>query len=391
MRIVVFAPFFPPDPTGSSIFAEQQVAELARQDHEVLVITNRADKTAPTRISSPLDSVQVRRVRAARVNLGQVTWNYRIPFSLLGFVLSREARAIRKFNPEAMIVHSTLFDLSLLGLICAWRRRVPAVIVSHTALWHDQKIVNGAMRLYGKSLLRALIRLANAFVICVDKWTYDNALELFTKKSNCHTVPVLTDYESVQGGEASAVFRQFPEISGPILLSLGHVVPLRDRINLTRALPLILKQHPTLSVLVVGMVKDPRFLALAEQLGVRDRFIIAGAVPHNKIRDYLAAADIELHDLDGRGLGITSVEAMAAGVPIVAWAIDNNYPGVSLRSFGVSGFIEDGEPESIAEKVNLVLANEKVREDVVATQKKIVEAVYSARSITNQYLAILSM
>jgi len=391
VRIVVFAPFFPPDPTGSSIFAEQQVAELARQGHEVLVITNRADKTAPTRISSPHDSVKVRRVKAARVNLGQVTWNYRIPFSFLGFVLSHEVRAIRKFNPEAMIVHSTLFDLSLLGLICAWRRHVPAVIVSHTALWHDQKIVNDAMRLYGKSLLRALIRLANAFVICVDKWTYDNALELFTKPSNCHTVPVLTDYESVQGGESGAVFRQFPEISGPILLSLGHVVALRDRINLTKALPLILKQHPTLSVLVVGMVKDPRFLALAEQLGVRDRIIIAGAVPHNEIRHYLAAADIELHDLDGRGLGITSVEAMAAGVPIVAWAIDNNYPGVSLRSFGVSGFIEDGEPESIADKVNLILTNKKVREDVVATQKKIVEAVYSARSITNQYLAILSM
>jgi glycosyltransferase involved in cell wall biosynthesis len=390
MRIAVFAPFFPPDPTGSSIFAEQQVAELARQGHEILVITNRADKTAPSRVSKEHRSVDVRRVRAARLNLGQVTWNYRIPFSFFGFILSRQARAIRKFNPDAIIVHSTLFDLSLLGLVCAWRRRVPTIIVSHTALWHDQKIVNRAMRFYGKSLLRALIRLANAFVICVDKWTYDNALELFTKPENCHTVPVLTDYESVQGGQAEVVLQRFPEISGPILLSLGHVVPLRDRLNLTRALPLILQQHPTLSVVVVGMVKDPRFLALAEQLGVHDRFVIAGAVPHNEIRNYLASASIEMHDLDGRGLGITSVEAMAAGVPIVAWAIDNNYPGVSLRSFGVSGFIEDGEPESIAAKVCLILEDEHTRQEVIDTQRKIVDTVYSARSITNQYLAILT-
>ena len=58
MRVLVFAPFFPPDPTGSSIFAGQQVRELTRLGHEVFVVTNEVDKNAP--ISDETDDVEAR-------------------------------------------------------------------------------------------------------------------------------------------------------------------------------------------------------------------------------------------------------------------------------------------------------------------------------------------
>jgi hypothetical protein len=47
MKILVFAPFFPPDPTGSSVFAGQQVQELVQRGNEVYVITNQPDQNAP--------------------------------------------------------------------------------------------------------------------------------------------------------------------------------------------------------------------------------------------------------------------------------------------------------------------------------------------------------
>lgn len=393
MKILVFAPFFPPDPTGSSVFAGQQSREMLRLGHQVFVVTNEVDKNAPVigdtgDESAGFSDAYVHRVPSARVNLGHITWNYGIPVSLFGFMQQGLKRKLREFDPDLVIIHSTLFDLSLLALAWAARHKKKTVIVSHTALWHDSQLVNGAMRVYGRQVLRRLIKRASARVVCVDKWTLDNAMGLFGDDSNLSTIPVSVELGKMIGGDAEKIRQKHHLNGGPVVLSLGHVVPLRDRLNLTRALPLLIGDFPNLKVLVVGMVKDSRFLELASQLGVLDHIVLVGPVAHSEIKDYLAVADLEIHDLDGRGLGITSVEAMDAGVPIVAWAIDDNYPQFSLRSYGESGFIDDGNPETIAEAIRKVITDERHRSAVIQSQRLLVDDIYSVESVTRQYLGI---
>jgi len=395
LKVLVFAPFFPPDPTGSSIFAGQQVRELIRLGHDVLVVTNEVDKNAPT--SNDTDDIEARfapqgvhRVRSIRVNLGKITWNYGIPVSILGFMQQSLQRKLKEFDPDFVIIHSTLFDLSLLALMWAAKNKKKVIIVGHTALWHDSQLVNSAMRLYGRLLLRRLINKADAHLVCVDKWTLDNAIGLFGTTSNTSTIPVSVELGTMNDGDAAKIRQRHSIDKGPIVLSLGHVVPLRDRINLTRALPLLVKEFPNVKILVVGMVKDNRFLELASQLGVLEHIVLVGPVPHNEIKDYLAAADVEIHDLDGRGLGITSVEAMDAGIPIVAWAIDNNYPQFSLRSYGDSGFIDDGSPETIASAISRLVEDSEFRSSVVRSQRALVDDIYSVESVTRQYLELVA-
>ena len=395
MRVLVFAPFFPPDPTGSSIFAGQQVRELIRLGHEVLVVTNEVDKNAPT--SDETDDIEsrfapqgVHRLRSIRINLGKITWNYGIPVSVLGFLQQSLQRKLKEFDPDFVIVHSTLFDLSLLALLWASKKKKKVIIVGHTALWHDSQIVNSAMRIYGRLLLRRLINKANARLVCVDKWTLDNAIGLFGNQGNTSTIPVSVELGTMNDGNAQKIRDRHDLGAGPIVLSLGHVVPLRDRINLTRALPTLIAEFPNLKLLVVGMVKDNRFLELASQLGVLDHIVLVGPVPHQEIKDYLAVADVETHDLDGRGLGITSVEAMDAGVPIVAWAVDNNYPQFSLRSYGASGFIDDGLPDTIATSISRLITNVEYRSEVIRSQRLLVDDIYSVSSVTRQYMELIA-
>jgi glycosyltransferase involved in cell wall biosynthesis len=391
---LVFAPFFPPDPTGSSIFAGQQVRELMRLGHEVLVVTNEVDKNAPT--SDETDDIEARfapqgvnRLRSIRVNLGKVTWNYGIPISVLGFLQQSLQRKLKEFDPDFVIIHSTLFDLSLLALMWASKKKKKVVIVGHTALWHDSQIVNSAMRLYGRVLLRRLIKRANAHLVCVDKWTLENAVGLFSTTGNTSTIPVSVELGTMNDGDAKKIRLKHGLEGGPIILSLGHVVPVRDRINLTRSLPLLVQEFPDLKVLVVGMVKDNRFLELASQLGVLDHIVLVGPVPHSSIKDYLAAANVEIHDLDGRGLGITSVEAMDAGVPIVAWSVDDNYPQFSLRSYGENGFIDDGSPSTIANAITRTIKDVDYRKAVIHSQRLLVDDIYSVESVTHQYLQLM--
>ena len=392
MRILVFAPFYPPDPTGSSIFAHQQVEEFRRLGHQVLVVTNRLDRKAPKVNPGPGtgDDPSTVRLPSKRVNLGRITWNYGIPVSTFGFLRRSSRRRLREFAPDVVVVHSTLFDLSLMGLLWSRRHRRRAVVVSHTALWHDNPVVAWLMRLYGSQVLARIIRFSRARVVCVDKWTHDNALEVFTDSTNCVTIPVSVVLGTMSSGDASKIRQRHGLGDGPVVLSLGHVVPLRNRVNLVNSLPLLVESFPKLKVVIVGMVKDETFLEHAARLGVTDHLVIVGAVPHHEIADYLAAADVEIHDLDGKGLGITSVEAMDAGVPIVAWAIDDNYPQFSLRSYGPSGFIEDGTPESIAARVVRILNDREFRDKVVDSQRRLVDEIYSCESVTRQYLEILT-
>lgn len=396
MKILVFAPFFPPDPTGSSVFAGQQARELIRLGHEVFVVTNEIDKNAP--LVDETDDVDGRypphailRVRSARVNLGRITWNYGIPVSFLGFMQQRVKRKLKEFDPDLVIVHSTLFDLSLLALAWAARNKKKTIIVSHTALWHDSQLVNAAMLAYGRLVLKRLINRANAKVVCVDKWTFDNAIGLFSSESNTTTIPVSVELGTMTDGDPEKIRRRHGLADGPVILSLGHVVPLRDRLNLTKALPQLVERFPDLKVLVVGMVKDPRFLELASQLGVLEYIVLAGPVPHTEIKDYLALAKVETHDLDGLGLGITSVEAMDAGVPIVAWAVDDNYPQFSLRSYGDSGFIDDGSASAVAGTISRLLTDPEFRARVILSQRRLVDEIYSVESVTKQYLELVGM
>jgi len=394
MKVLVFAPFFPPDPTGSSIFAGQQVRELTRLGHEVVVITNEVDKNAPT--ADDTDDVEARfaprgvhRLRSIRLNLGKITWNYGIPVSVFGFAQPSLRRRLRQFDPDLVIIHSTLFDLSLLALWWSSRHKKNVLIVSHTALWHDNQVVNAGMQIYGRLLLRRLINKANAKLVCVDKWTLENAVGLFGARDETTTIPVSVELGTMNDGDAKKINKRHEIGNGPVVLSLGHVIPLRDRMNLTRAIPLLVDEFPEIRIIVVGMVKDSRFLELASQLGVLEHIVLVGPVPHSEIKDYLAVCDVETHDLDGLGLGITSVEAMDAGVPIVAWSVDDNYPQFSLRSYGENGFIDDGSPSTIANAIIRMIKDVDFREAVIRSQRSLVDDIYSVESVTRQYLDLI--
>jgi 1,2-diacylglycerol 3-alpha-glucosyltransferase len=394
MRVLVFAPFFPPDPTGSSIFAGQQVRELTRLGHEVFVITNEVDKNAPTSVDT--DDMEARfapqgvqRLRSIRINLGKITWNYGIPVSVFGFAQPSLRRQLSEFNPDLVIIHSTLFDLSLLALMWSSRHKKKVIIVSHTALWHDNQIVNIGMQVYGRMMLRRLIKKANAHLVCVDKWTLENAVGLFGNRNRTSTIPVSVELGTMTEGDGSKIRLRHDVGTGPVVLSLGHVIPLRNRMNLTRAIPLLVQEFPDIKILVVGMVKDSQFLELASQLGVLDHIVLVGPVPHSEIKDYLAASDLETHDLDGLGLGITSVEAMDAGVPIVAWSVDDNYPQFSLRSYGENGFIDDGSPSTIANAITRMIKDVDYRKAVIHSQRLLVDDIYSVESVTHQYLQLM--
>lgn len=393
MKVLVIAPFFPPDPAGSAIFAQQQAEGFAKRGFKVLVVTNTPRQWVKQREMGEFKEivgVEVIRVKSFPIGAGALTWHYQIPFSFLGLMSRAVRKRISQFGPERIVVHSVMFDLSLWGLLQSWRRRCPSVLIIHTALWHEWRLVRVAMAMYTRLLLRPLLERANSKIVCVDDWTYSNSQMLVTAHQVLNVIPVSISQGSMRGGNGAAVRESLGIGDAPMLLSLGHVVPVRDRLRLVRSLPLILKKHPKLTLVVVGTPFHTRFLELAEQLGVRERIVVVGAVKHEQIRDFLAAADLEAHDLDGRGLGITSVEAMDAKVPIVAWVNRKMPPHNQLLKFDPLALLDDGEPETIAEMVNRLLTDDTFRASVINTQDEVVREIFSEETATRRYIKLLT-
>lgn len=149
--------------------------------------------------------------------------------------------------------------------------------------------------------------------------------------------------------------------------------------DVIRALPLL---PENVSFIVLGIGPDEAMLKmLAEKIGVEGRVRFVGQIGHQELPKYLKACDIFIRPSRSEGMGNSFVEAMAAGLPVIAtqeggiadFLFDEaRNPGKPITGFAV----DKDSPEQIAGQVKNIMANpEKVRH-VVATAKAMVEETY---------------
>ncbi len=121
-----------------------------------------------------------------------------------------------------------------------------------------------------------------------------------------------------------------------------------------------------------SLEKSYKLKAISYKLENRTRFI--GFVPHSELPQYLHASDIFCRPSLSEGMGSSFVEAMAAGLPVIA-----------TRVGGIPDFLKDGEtglfcevqnPKSIAEKVTLLLSDTALRVKIIANASALVREDY---------------
>ena len=109
---------------------------------------------------------------------------------------------------------------------------------------------------------------------------------------------------------------------------------------------------------------------LAAHLNVLDRVKFIGFVEHKDLPKYLKISDIFIRPSLSEGLGNSFIEAMAAGIPVIGTPVG-----------GIPDFVIDGKtgfyarlksPKSIAEVVQNIMYNSRLRQDVVANARELV-------------------
>lgn len=134
--------------------------------------------------------------------------------------------------------------------------------------------------------------------------------------------------------------------------------------------------------IIIGIGPDEEMLrTLANDLGVSGRVNFLGEIGNSDLPKYLKACDIFIRPSLSEGMGISFVEAMAAGLPVIA-----------TQEGGIADFLFDPErdldkrptgravdvrnPEQIARAVKLVLEDKKTTEQIIKNARDLVFAKF---------------
>jgi glycosyltransferase involved in cell wall biosynthesis len=128
--------------------------------------------------------------------------------------------------------------------------------------------------------------------------------------------------------------RRPPRSAAPIIGTLGRIERRKGQLHLVRAFARLRRAHPGLRLELVGPVAEESYAAeiraTIDRLELSDAATLTGHVgdPQRHVRRW--AAYVSLSSDEGQGLAV--LEAMAAGVPVVA-----------LRAAGVEDYLTDGQ------------------------------------------------
>jgi len=383
LRLAFANNFFPPRTSGSAHLTAELAARMARRGAEVLVITTSFDR-APA--EEYRDGYRVVRLPSWTLPKTPLSFNFDISLAASPRNFRRLSALLDDFGPDVLHQHGQFFDLTFMSSIWARRRRVPTVLSVHTRLEHPSAVYGAVLRIADVTVVRGFMALARPHVVVMDR-----LMDRYIRRrygvpdARLVAIPVGVDPARFAGADGRVVRETLGLVGRPLVLSVGHVIGLRDRIALVEALPRLLEKQPDAVVVVVGTVYDDRFLRRAEELGVRDHIVLTGPVPQEEIPSYVAAADVEAHDLQGHGLGTASLEVMVAGVPVVSVVRADNFPGVELRSWENVVLVPPDDPGELAAVLGRLLDDRELAAEVGAGQRRLVESHFTLDVVTDRH------
>ena len=397
MRIAVVNNFFPPRPGGSSHLADHLAREYVAAGHEVLVITATYQQ-AP--LTETRDGFRIVRIPAWILPKTRFAANFDIAFTISPTSRTTVYALLDEFAPDVIHQHGQFFDLTWITGAWARKRRVPTLLSVHTRLYSPNPLHNAVYAAGDFLLVKPMMWLHKPTLVVMDvlmdayiRGRYRGAY------SGTVAIPVGIDSHHLRTGDAESARRDLGLSPDDLMiLSIGHVIPQRNRVPLIRALPAILARHPRAKVVIIGTVYHAECLQIAAELGVSDAVLAPGAVPQARIPDYLAAAQLECHELDGQGFGTASLEALAVGTPVVAAIRPDNFLDIALRdhehlylSAMVSPTDGRADPESLAEVINDILDDpEAARDRVRGAAHTLVEEHFEIRAVAKKHLETLA-
>lgn len=306
MRILMMTNTYFPIVGGleQSVFSFSE--EFKRLGHEVLIVT-------PTFAKAPVEEPGVIRLPAFQ----KFSWTiFSVNFPVSGLL----TKLMKEFSPD--IVHSHCpFFMGDFAVRLSRQHAIPLVFTYHTMF--EEYVQDWPVQ--NEGVKRFIVKLAAGYAGFVDRLIVpcESVQEILLKrgvKTPMEVVPTGVDLERFSKGDGKT-FREQNQIP-PDAFVIGHAGRLAAEKNLdflVNCMVELLKKEPRAHALIVGkgsseeMIKDT-----FQKAGLQERLHLVGVLHYQQLVDAYFAMDVFAFASLSETQGIVLIEAMAAGLPVVA-------------------------------------------------------------------------
>jgi glycosyltransferase involved in cell wall biosynthesis len=350
------------DSGGQNVYVAQVARQLARAGHTVDIFTRRDRPDLPTAVPFAPN------VRVIHIPAGPP--RFVAKEALLPWMqeFSERIAAYCVRYPRYDLVHANFFMSGLAALRLRRTYGIPFVITFH-ALGKVRLQHQGSADSFPPERLGIEENLAIAAdrIIAECPQDREDLIRLYgADPARIEVVPCGVNPEELGPGRDGARRRLGLAEDEFVVLQLGRLVPRKGIDNVIHAVGTLKRNYGiTARLLVVGGESeqpDPlltpeigRLSAVAEVEGVRSQVVFTGQRPRHLLRDYYCAADVFVTTPWYEPFGITPLEAMACGCPVIGSAVCGiKYSVVD----SVTGYlVPPRDPAQLAERLARLFAN----------------------------------
>ena len=345
MRVVQLTQRFPPAIGGVESHVYHLAMGLAKADVPTEVFTTDLQRDTPFQrlngdsLSLPFPVRRFRVTRLADVPHG------------LGIVAPSMALAALQATPDVFHAHSYGYFPTFAGGFAEFMRGIPLVVTPHS----DPGGATTSKRFFDRVVPPLTIRRASR-VIALTSVEAENLVRLGVPSDRIRIIPNGVDLKEFAG-----LPPRRPNGDATELLFVGRCYPRQKGLEyLVKALP-FLRSRESIRLTIVG--EDwggvAMLQSLARALGVERQIAFRGALPRDEVIQAYASADIFVLPSLFEPFGIVLLEAMAAGLPVVASEVGGIVDVVADGKTGL--LVPPGKPLALAAGLEQLISDSSLR------------------------------
>ena len=369
-KLIIFTTSYHPFVGG----AETTIKEVSRRLHdrfEIFIVTSRFSRNL-AKYENRLEGTII------RVGFGSGLDKWLVPF--LGCFVG--LRLIRK--NDALLWGMDIGQGSSAALLCKlFIPRCPFILTIQYG-YGDARLAAGRLGAIGRVFRWMLARADEVTVISsylgdvAQSYGYRGSL---TRIHNGVDTNIFSSGRLQKGDQEN---NQEKNLSAPIIITTSRLVEKNGLDTLIRAVGMVKKKMPAIRCHILGDGPERSNLErLTKELHLEGEVKFLGSVPFENVPDHLREAAVFVRLSRFEGMGVSFVEALAAGVPVVATSV-GGIPDVIVD--GKTGlFAKMDDPEDAAEKILRLLHDPALARALAENGQKMVRERFLWDSIAKQY------
>lgn len=400
-RVLIFSLMYSPFMSGGEMAPDEITRRIPQERIHFDLIALRADKKLP--LTEQVGNVTLHRIGPAKrgitfTELGRFPWYLiKVLYVPLAVLKARALARQQKYDAYWCIMTNMGFVPVVLRMF--FKDTTPFILTLQDGDTKEHIALRKRIRLFAPLFKRIFTQASSVQAI-------SHHLARFAKDMGYRGEPTIipngVDYahfaDPKWDKEAQKLKYRFDKKPNDYyLVTTSRLVPKNGLDDVIRALALLPDRF---KFIVLGDGPQGEALwKLARKLKVEKRVRFLGKVPFDQVPAHLWMSDVFVRPSLSEGMGSSFVEAMAAGLPVVATPVggipdflfDPDTPTGKVAPTGVFCGVRD--PESIVRAVNRIVDNEKLRTTIIECARDLVRRTYDwnliARDVEQKVFAPL--